>query len=294
MMYPWYFYVSFPLFLLGILGNLLIIIYFTKVNTKNLKKMSSHQFLIIMLAFTDLFVCIAAPFSWYYSEDFGLRVTSFMCHFRIVSVRISPMFSVWILVLVSFERYRNISHPFQKRIKKRSFFIVYASTLILVSAIYIYPSFLMKFDNGKCWLEPNSDLLLFMCFEFLPDCVLPPVCMVYFYKKICRTINEPGDGLRVPNSTVLQPHQERNRTAKNTLKWLIIIYFCCIVPGRLIELIRTFLIYYNHNLWWLSFDIAFIMRFVNNVINGVVYESIIKGFRRFLLQFVTLSLLSKY
>lgn len=54
------------MFALGLCCNILIIVYFIKINvrkTKRLKKMSVYHYLIINLAFSDLLTCIGAPFT---------------------------------------------------------------------------------------------------------------------------------------------------------------------------------------------------------------------------------------
>jgi len=48
------------LFTIGVIGNTLIIIYFSS-RTKHLNKMSCYHLFIVQLALTDIFVCIFIP-----------------------------------------------------------------------------------------------------------------------------------------------------------------------------------------------------------------------------------------
>lgn len=47
-----------PLYTIGIMGNLLIIVYFMRMHRMN---MTAYNFLIVMLALVDLFICITTP-----------------------------------------------------------------------------------------------------------------------------------------------------------------------------------------------------------------------------------------
>jgi len=304
---PWYIYVNLSFFLLGTIGNVLIIVYFTKINTKKLKKTSSRHFLVILLAFTDLIVCIGAPLSYYYTRVFGLKANSFLCYFRGITMRIFPMFSIWVLVLMSYERHRSIVYPFEDKIKKRSFFIAYIFMLLLDSGIYVYPTLLVIPDKGFCRIVINTNFLLFFGFEFTFDCILPFVSMIYFYKQICKTINgssaasgssssasessSTATGVSLQNTDLsqqqLQQHR-RNKTAMKTLKWLIIIYMLSIFPGRFMELLRMFRSYLNLQYSQMLIDFAFLIRLTNNMVNILVYVSMIKGFRKYLIKIILL------
>ena len=47
-----------PILSLGLLGNIVIIVYFIKINKKHFRKMSTYHFLIIILAIIDLVVIL--------------------------------------------------------------------------------------------------------------------------------------------------------------------------------------------------------------------------------------------
>ena len=47
-----------PIILSGLLGNIIIIVYFIKINKNRIERMSTYHFLIILLAITDLVVII--------------------------------------------------------------------------------------------------------------------------------------------------------------------------------------------------------------------------------------------
>ena len=63
--------------LLGLLGNLLIILFFIKSNRKNLKKMTPYLFLLIQLAIVDSLICIEIILTSHYLGNlFGIQYIS--------------------------------------------------------------------------------------------------------------------------------------------------------------------------------------------------------------------------
>ena len=72
----------FPIiFGIGSFWNLLIIIYFVKINTKNLRKMSSYHFLMISLAFADLCVSLGTSIIYPFSKRPSWELGEFGCVF---------------------------------------------------------------------------------------------------------------------------------------------------------------------------------------------------------------------
>ena len=119
-----FFYANIFSFFLGIgsFWNLLVIIYFMKINSKNLRKMSSYHFLVINLAFVDLCVTVGGsllfPFSMKPSWELGafncaLLITFFTKNLTVVSC--------WLLVIISFARFRSIVYPLRARINKKKY-----------------------------------------------------------------------------------------------------------------------------------------------------------------------------
>ena len=200
----WYGLVLFHMLAIGVIGNLLVIIYFMKINMKKLKKMSSYHFLIILLAFTDLFICMHmfpfiipnAPFNW--SVLFGVLAATFL-----------------VLTLLSFERYRNIVHPFKGKIKKRWFLAIYIGTLF----VFCSYNFVMLNEDSIWYIILN--LLLLFC-----ETIIPLILMVYFYTRINKKIKESQTLLNT-NATQ-QQLLKRNKKAVKTVKCMVDRYLHCV------------------------------------------------------------------
>ena len=90
---------------IGAIGNILIIVYFLKINWKKLKKMSSYHYLLIHLAVADFIVCtggIPSNMTMYNLGEFGCR------YLMLLFAGVSGGASCYLLVIISFARYRAI------------------------------------------------------------------------------------------------------------------------------------------------------------------------------------------
>ena len=122
------FFLWLPIVIIGSLGNSLVIIYFLLVKTKakieNIKVMSSYHFLIVVLACVDFALCTVSPLMYIYMEEiwpFGV----FVCRYIYpLSTHVSTSVSIWLLVLLMYERYRAIVKPFSRKIKKSEMSVI--------------------------------------------------------------------------------------------------------------------------------------------------------------------------
>ena len=105
--------------LIGLFGNLFIIIYFIKINYGKLQRMSSYHFLLIQLAILDFLVSVFFPISLYIGTYQILEMDSLECLISKFIYFILPLMFCWVLVLLSYERYRSLAHPFRPKVNKR-------------------------------------------------------------------------------------------------------------------------------------------------------------------------------
>ena len=94
----------FPLIGIGSFWNLLIIIYFVKINIKNLKKMSLYHFLIVNLAIVDLCISVGEPIFYHHLVNKPLWEPGSSDTFRWLNFveTVCTIASCWLLVLISF------------------------------------------------------------------------------------------------------------------------------------------------------------------------------------------------
>ena len=124
-----------PMLCFGVLGNLLIIVYFLNLNWNKLRRMSSYHFLLINLAICDALACGGTAFLFHFLWE----LDKFGCEYVMnVFVNICPMASCLLLIIMSYARYRRIVTPFKKRLNKKQYSIVCVVIWILSSLTYLH------------------------------------------------------------------------------------------------------------------------------------------------------------
>ena len=103
---------------IGILGNILIIAYFLHRNRRNIGKMSSYHFLMILLAIFDSVTCWGLALSKYQQN---WEMSALSCQLGASALEVMSLASIWALVLIFYERYRGILYPFGKRLNKKRY-----------------------------------------------------------------------------------------------------------------------------------------------------------------------------
>ena len=261
------------LFAFGAIGNLLIILYFSFVNTnksnrrhrnynnkhnitRNLRTLSSYHYLVIQLAWIDFLACVGSSIIvyHYHSYDHPWRLGGFGCKIAFpFLLHVCPLVSCWTLVLLSYERYRRITLPFRlKRVGKKEYAI--ASLVITVVAVLFHLPTIVQtrvvvsssgasrnntsgVESTLCYNGIQTfgtvNSVLYRVANRLLDCAIPAALMCYFYRRMSACMKTDGALLLANNSL---NSQQRNRVALRTLKNLILVYVMCVFPGRLLVL----------------------------------------------------------
>ena len=293
----------------GTIGNLLIIIYFVKINLKKkLKNMSSYHFIINMLAVADLLACLGeSVLSSYWSKQ-SWELGEFECRFLVdFASCVCPMASSWLLVFLSYVRYRSLVQPFKTRISKRKCGAV-CFTIWLVSfvnCIYVFINrklfFEMDYEGHlrlQCKIRTStSNILAYDVSYMFLDSVFPVALMTHFYRKIKQKIDDDKT-----NSFELNPQsRQRNHTALKTIRSLIMVYIICVCPARIIyAFLHTVNIYAQREPLFHATLISYISviraltvftYYFNNLLNVFVYAKMMTGFRQFLIHVLTFKFL---
>uniref|UniRef100_A0A7M5XMP8 G-protein coupled receptors family 1 profile domain-containing protein n=1 Tax=Clytia hemisphaerica TaxID=252671 RepID=A0A7M5XMP8_9CNID len=287
----------FPVILsLSSLWNLLIIIYFTKINIKRIRKMSPYHFLLVQLAVADFLVCSGMTFMDHYKRKPAWELGVIGCRFFTVFQGVCPMASFWLLVLLSYARYRSITQPLKQRINKTKFslacILIWFLTIAL-SSYLIFNTTLNTRRTGKttcAFIISESSLLIFNGFRLILDCILPITLVLSFYWKI-------KNGMAVDNAMNVfastNQSRQRNQAALRTIESLVILFIVSVVPGRLIHILSSILKYYNEvtqplfsqtleNYTDILKVVSDFFLFLNHTLNIFIYAKIMPGFRRFL------------
>ena len=308
-----------PILLLGLFGNILIIAYFTKINKIRIERMSTYHFLIISLAAIDL---VAALFRAMTSIAFNQNtITDQKILEKCFSLirEGSTSASCWMLVLLSYERYRSIVHPFNRRLRKR--YVTYIGISLWVVCILAHVPIIFPQGDGNDAADEKSPLKSFE--NIIPeliaglciDCFLPSVLLALFYWKISKyltkndisrtMLSEPGateSMLSEPavntttattttttKSNEMKRRRNTNKSANETVQNLVILYVCLMWPGRILITVMFALIHHdflllfeNAMLFNILLEMAYILIVLNSVVNIFVYAVMNKDFRSFL------------
>ena len=280
---------------LGAIGNLLIIIYFLKINFGKWKKMSIYNFLIIQLAVIDMVTSVTTALVINEFYETAWRIGEFSCTFGYpFMVSVMPYLSCWVLVLISYERYRSITQPFAIRGTKCKYSVFISVILVLCCLSYI--PFMIKtkvVDDGQS-IKCEDGMKYFSDIEFLVyalflrtfDCFLPAVLLCFFYRRIRNWMSKESNQFPLTEES-----KRRNSIALKVLRNLIIVYIGSVFPGRLVvtglHIEDNFAI--DQRKYYFNFvhELFSFISLLNNLVNVFVYAFMIKDFRRFLLTLIT-------
>ena len=298
--------ISFIMVPLGVLGNLLIIIYFIKINcvnnSKNLSKMSVYHYLIIQLAVFDLITSVATSTAIMEFHGPTWRAGHLVCTIVIpLAIGLLPFVSCWILVLISFERYRSITQPFAQKGTKMKYSLILVFTIVFGIAILVPLMMKAKLITTSNLEDPDDsqlhcgdgmrnfdaiDYVIYGGFLRILDCFIPASLMYSFYRRIRVWINS-----EVSHLPLTEESKKRNDVALRTLRNLIIVYIVTVFPGRLVVSVLHLDDNFRDNVTTRYFNFVHqlfsLISLLNNVVNVFVYAVIIKDFRRFLLTLFT-------
>ena len=301
------------IYIIGCIGNTLIIIYFIKINRRKMKKMSAYHFLLILLAIVDLNVC-AASFAVYLIDIlYGYYFGKFLQIFQNPFIETS----IYILVIISFLRYKATTNPLEQRWSKKYYFLLSLFSFCCSNGLWLTNVFIIKIPMDFV------DLIIFG--------IVPLIALCFFFIKIYKSLsqdyknnnsnnnnnsssnnisnkdisskndiscshnnknnNNNNKSFSNTNTITITNEQTRRRNiiALNTIKYLIIIFFLTVVVARIVITITNQLNKYQsvriiELINPIMFDLLYL---INNVANVFVYIRFIPGFRRFLWNIVT-------
>ena len=273
-----------PVIVPGMIGNILIIVYFWKINNEHVGRMSTYHFLIILLAITDLIVIAVTGISSVATD--GKTITD-QVHIQLILWAMrsgSASASCWMLVLLSYERYRSIVHPFKRRLKKKYAF--YFGICVWCACISAQLSTFLVYEKNR---NRFPIFLVAVCM----DCFLPSIALLFFYWRISTYLskNDLSSNTNQVTSSDDETKSRRNtnRSANKTIRNLAILYVCLVWPSRILGfavlLIAEYgIVFYCQNqlFFGVLVEILCIFTLVNNAVNVFVYAIMIDGFKSFL------------
>ena len=291
------------------LWNILIIFYFVKINLRNLRKMSSYHFLIINLAVADLCVTLGVSILYPFNVKPLWELGTFGCVFlRHFLSTVCPMISCWLLVLISFARFRSIVYPLRARINKKKYGLACLSVWVIVSLLNLYifmnrevkvlrsGVFSICLGSGE-----HAHAMIQYFVTYVLDSFLPFAIMLFLYYQMKKRMNtEENENAFALN----EQSRQRNRRALRTIRGLILLFTVTVIPVRICYVLTWVSYFYatNNSLFPFRLTSALVLIFtwlilfvylMNNALNIFVYAKMIPPFRRFLLTTFTFGMYGK-
>ena len=206
--------------IIGIILNSFIISYIITTSRKNLKKMSTYHFLLLLLAIIDWSICMTDIFNILLE----LEVIPYIEVLDFLNVLTTPLQlqSMFGLFFVSLLRYQSIVHPFRTKWTKRRYFIFSLATLIISLLIYLPNTMSYAMDLGvvmSFFDKYTNHIDTSISFLFL-------VILIVLYFKMRKVMKESQESRS----------KERNEKALKTLRILLTMFAVTMVLVKIIIL----------------------------------------------------------
>jgi len=197
--------------------------------------------------------------------------------------------SGWLLVGLSFDRYRKIIHPFKWQLNKKMV-LLFTTLLWGVSYCVSLPFTLtLRYDTNskRCLAKTLFTMIYHLGIQSVTiECLLPILSMSVLYRKSSRKLLSQSVDAQQLNRENYEHFKQRKKAVK-TIKWLIVFFTLTVLPGRIVHIVRLMLLFkYKESVnQEIVSPILYFMdkyTYVNNMINVFVYCKINRNFRQYL------------
>ena len=300
---------------IGLVGNSIVISHFT---IQNFRKMKSYPFLIISLAVIDSLHCLymALYNSLSYEPDWVMG--KFICQNGLfIQTHALPNLTYWLLILISFQRYRTIMRPFNTKIKIKTYAVIVTLMVVfwgVMTYVITYHSGVQPMVYGRdtrgrriCTL-PQSGVkitkldyyLHSLPYGFLQS--IPVFIMSYYFVRLWRHLKHEAMASH-NNAQTMARIQSRNKKALKVLFLLIVCFVLSAFPSRI------YLYFYNY---FRIFELGEMMKhdhykalmatgnamqllaMGNSIVNCFVYALFMKDFRKYFVNVITFGLVDRF
>ena len=172
----------------ALIGNtLLIYIVWKKPETRSLT-----SFLFVNMAVADLLVAIfqmPVYIAHFYVFDMSAVIGSLVCRFSYYLVHVLMTASIFSLVVMAFNRYFDVIHPFRRIIWFRKAKIIIPVIWVASWTLMAVTPVVYKLKSGKCYyIEENIPKLPFWTYILLINYILPLAIISALYITVARKL----------------------------------------------------------------------------------------------------------
>ena len=259
------------------LGNFIVIIFFRFITKEKTVEKNFITGLAVTdgLACTQVFLLFGIPYAFFRKREF---LHDIGCKYISFSVQSLAAASSWILVGLTFERYKGIVYHFKRNFKQKE--VVIFCVVVWISCYLMnIPYFMLPLGliSNRCLPKQKmSGIFSYKYSYFLYRLIsgiavrgiIPLFFMLISYIKISRSLKR--NSARLNDSNV----RKRNKIVLKTLRLLIIVFAVAIFPTEMTDLILlnilpdfySFFLPNDHWLWRV-YDATASTYFLNNMVN---------------------------
>ena len=280
---------------IGIVGNLLVLI----VYIKNYREITPFKFLIIHLGFCDFLFSFAQIFEvaangWYTHGTYTWMLNLKLCKFTRSSVHLGSLVSVGTILAITTERFLGTRQRILYSLRSN----LWKKVLIAVGSIWIaavcsdIPIFMsVEIVNDTCreqWKESfgenwNKSYSIFLLLAF---CLIPMAAMMVMNGMIIYKVKKPGRLNRLYKNMleeVVRLRKSKDMRAVKILVTIIIAFFVCILPTRIMWVVQCFFDLEITDTWSIFYN-GYLSYPIHVAINPVIYSIIDTAFRKDLMK----------
>jgi len=270
-------------FVIGLVGNLLVLIVIT---AKRAKKTVNDLF-IMNLAVSDLTLIFFLPLH-IYGMFHTIPVNAFFCHFIRPLMTVSFFVSVYTLTSMAIHRCHVILHPFKQEIRQK-WAVLWITLLWILSFTNVLPLMIVTipetptecFENWPSLAHRRAYTIALFILEY----VLPLVIIAIAYVKIGLDLNRSWSRRSVRNDRVAHSLESQARRRENfkvtkTLAIIVLIFAVCMLPSQVAWILLDFGNEKQRHMAMVIFKFSLVLTVFHSCLNPLVYGSITKQFRR--------------
>ncbi|KAM6980564.1 leukotriene B4 receptor 1 [Aplochiton taeniatus] len=266
-------------FFVGTPGNLLVI--WTILN--HVKKRSHTVVLILHLAAADLMVLITLPL-WIYSLAYSWVFGQASCTVIVYVIHVCMYSSVFLITLMSVERFASVRHPFafagwrRKRALNKVLFILWAAAFLL--SLPVIPTQVLDGNSGEeqCLYRQYTSTgqeVVFLLLETLMGYLLPLCIIIVCYSCLC--------------SRIAQMSFRSKRMSTGLIASVVVVFSLCWTPHHLANILSLISLYMmnSHPDSAKGLESAILamtliagaMVFISSTVNPMIYVFAARSFR---------------
>ena len=286
-------------FIIGFVGNISLLLLLARVKTMR----TTINFYLANLAAADLITLSLVTMTrfWRYADFKQVQSwpfhTNFGCGMFYFTIHITSLSSIFLITIISFDRYFAICHPVKYRItniKKRASYILMILTWTISTVLSLFRALASSKLVYECILWPSREK-----YQYFPDTVRQCKPIHSFFRKdvlehivhsvpfITAVITNTFLNIKIVQRLGRPPPGEngnqKNQQIKRRITWMLlinsVIFFLCLAPYnfllvfmRLLNLSRRKQEYYEY--------VVFVFVMINSSVNPILYGVISPSYRR--------------